>query len=41
MGEKYFRKWRALQDLEEGGYDLFDGTDAEKKDNQLVPSRLK
>jgi len=41
MGEEYFHKWKALQDLEEGSYDLFDGTDAESKDNQLAPSRLK
>jgi len=41
MGEEYFHERRALQGLEEGSYDLFDGTGAENKDSQLAPSRLK
>lgn len=41
MGGEYFHEWRALHDLEEGSYDLFDSTGAENKDKQLAPRRLK
>jgi hypothetical protein len=36
MGEEFIHERRALDDFEEGSYDLFDGTDAENKDNQLT-----